>query len=119
MLGLMHRHRYLFEVVCILFIGLVPFLWYHPGHWIFSQDVDYPANPIQVFSTRLYSLNSVFLGGVDLSMAIPATPVFMGMQALLSFLGFSLGIEQLLTYSVWFTAMGLAFYYFLLSFFGI
>ena len=118
MLGLMHRHRYLFEVVCILFIGLVPFLWYHPGHWIFGQDVDYPANPIQVFSTRLYSWNSVFLGGVDLSMAIPATPVFMGMQALLSFLGFSLGIEQLLTYSVWFTAMGLAFYYFLLSFFG-
>jgi hypothetical protein len=99
-------------------MGLVPFLWYHPGHWIFGQDVDYPSNPIQVFFTRLYSWNNVFLGGVDLSQAIPTTPIFMGLQAALNFLGFSLGLEQILSYSVWFTAMGLAFYYFLLSFFG-
>ena len=53
-----------------------------------------------------------------MSQAIPTTPVFMGLQALLNFAGLSLGLAQVVSYSIWFTTMGFSFYYFMLTLYG-
>lgn len=71
--------------------------------------MDYPLFPAERFTQRMYSWNSIFLGGTDRSMDI-TTLFWTGVQVLPSISGMK-QIGEILVFIFWFTLIGLSMYY--------
>ncbi|MAF36420.1 hypothetical protein CL622_04880, partial [archaeon] len=99
-----------FELLFILFIGLIPLLWYKDGFMGFGHDMGFPLAPIDHFQDRLYTWTDRL--GPFGSNSIQVLPgVFMhGLEALLASFGIHLLEVQKITFIFWFVLPGITMY---------
>lgn len=106
-------NKRVFIHLCVIFlIGLIPLLWFKGGAVILGHDSGLPLDPITHFIDRFYVWSQRFGIGTDQSAALLGAFFIHGLEALLSFLGFSMQLEQKLQFVFWFTLPGLAMYFF-------
>ncbi len=103
-------NEYFFPLLVISLVGLSPLLWFSSGQIIAGHDSGLPLNPIVHFMDRLSTWTERYGIGADQSFAIGGFFVH-GIEALISLLGFSLTLEQYITFIFWFALPGFAFYY--------
>lgn len=98
------------EILFLLIVGLIPLLWYKSGYIGLGHDMGFPLAPVDHFLDRLYTWTDRL--GPFGSNAVQVLPgVFIhGLEALLSFLGFSLLTVQKITYIFWFILPGITMY---------
>jgi len=101
------------ELVSLFLLSAVPLLWYDPpGLLIGGVDFDTPLDPIRRFWERKFTWSTLYLGGSDRSMDIPGGFAYIGVQALLRWIGMDLLSLQKLNFIFWFFLTGLSMYVF-------
>lgn len=111
-------HNRIFQEILFLFIlSLVPLLWYEPGVVMLGHDIGFPINIIDWFKDKLWLWGfKVSNFGSDYSL-FSGILIIHGLEAFLSFLGFSIFTVQKLTFVFWFFALALAMYCLVYSFY--
>lgn len=106
------RKKLIQDIVLVVIIGLVPFLWYKGGIIIAGSDAVYPLwNPVKFYLSRFFTWDPRY--GTGVSGAIHATSLFFHLpQAVFYLLGASVITSQKLLFSFWFTGILGAIYYF-------
>lgn len=105
------KKRY-FDILIILILGLLPLLWLKDGTVILGHDSGLPLDPIAHFVDRFYVWSQRFGIGTDQSYALLGAFFIHGLEAFLSFLGFSMQVEQKIQFIFWLTLPGLSMYFF-------
>lgn len=94
----------------IFILGLVPLLWFEPGHLIKQLDFDLPLT-LARFKATFFSMWDYQNGaGLPRNLHMPAFMFFLP-QVFLGFLGLSLEVIQRIFFCIWFMLPGYAFYY--------
>lgn len=106
----------LFEVIVIFFLGLIPLLWFHGNQIVLGHDAGLTLNPVEHFLDRLFLWTKRFGFGADQTYATAGFFIH-GLEAFISFLGFSLQTAQKIAFIFWFVLPGLTMYYFTRSVF--
>lgn len=98
------------EILLLLIVGLVPLLWYKSEYLGFGHDMGFPLAPVDHFLDRLYTWTDR-LGpfGSNSVQVLPGMFIH-GLEALLSFVGFSVLMVQKMTYIFWFVLPGITMY---------
>lgn len=106
----------LYEVLLILFLSLLPFLWLSRSQIILGHDSGFWLNPVEHLKNLFYSWNHLLNFGYDWSLfngfLITQFP-----ETMFTILTGSLQRGQEITFSFWFLMMGLSMYIFINSFF--
>lgn len=95
-------------IICLL--GLTPLLWLKDGFIIAGHDAGLPLDPITHFIDRLYLWTQRYGIGSNQSFATGGFFIH-GLEALISWFGFSLTYAQRFLFIIWFALPGLALYY--------
>jgi len=93
----------------IIILGLTPLLWTTDGQMIAGHDSGLPFNNIVHFVDRLNVWTSRYGLGADQSFALGGFFIH-GLEALISYLGFSTLFAQKIMFVIWFTLPGLSMY---------
>jgi len=107
----MKHKKFIFEIIILIFIGLVPLLWFQKDNIILGHDAGLTLSPISHFQDRLNSWTERFGFGNDQSYAIPGFFIH-GLEAFVSWIGFSIQEVQKITFVFWFLLPGFTMYYF-------
>lgn len=105
---------YVFDVLLLLLIGLIPCIWFPQGAMVTGHDAGYPINIIETFKDRLYTWNSVESLGRDNTVNLGAVPIH-AIEAGWHMMGLSLYDAQKMTFICWFWAILFSMYYFALT----
>lgn len=111
------HNRVVQEILVLFVLSLVPLVWYKTGTIVLGHDIGFPVNVGDWFKDKLWLWGfkeSNF--GSDYSFFAGFLPIH-GLEAFLSWLGFSVFWVQKLTFVFWFFAPSLAMYYFVYSFY--
>lgn len=108
----MMRKRHIFQLIIILIIGFIPFLWFPNGTLILGHDSGLPFDPIVHFRDRLFLWSTHYSLGIDLNNGLLGS-VFLihGLETLLSLIGFSLQNVEKIEFAFWFVLPGVTMYY--------
>lgn len=106
------KKRIFFDLVVIFVLGLIPVLWLKDGSILLGHDAGLSLDPLVHFLDRLHVWSQRFSIGTDQSAALLGAFFIHGFEAFLSFLGISLRSGQIVQFVFWFTAPGLAMYFF-------
>ncbi len=106
------KKRILFDLIIILLLGLIPILWLKDGTVLLGHDAGLALDPIVHFLDRLHVWSQRFSIGTDQSAALLGAFFIHSFEAFLTWLGFSLHWGQIIQFIFWFTAPGLAMYFF-------
>lgn len=104
----------LFDVLLLLLIGLIPYLWFPEGAMVTGHDAGYPINIIETFKDRLYTWNTVESFGRDNTVNVGAIPIH-AIEAGWHIAGLSLYDAQKMTFICWFWIILFSMYYFALT----
>lgn len=104
------QNLYLWEIVFLLIIGLIPLLWYKEGYIALGHDMGFPLAPIDYFQDRLFSWTER-VGSFGSNQTESLAGIFIhGLEALVASLGLSLVATQKIVFIFWFTLPGIAMY---------
>jgi len=104
--------KIIFEVLAIVIVGLTPILWFHNGNQvILGHDAGLTLNPVPHFFERLFLWTERYGFGSDQVYALPGFFIH-GLEAIVTYLGASIQLQQKLTFTFWFLLPGLTMYYF-------
>lgn len=107
----MNRHSWkkiAFEIILIFLISLTPLLWFRPGALMVGHDLVTPLEPKTFLAGRLFTWNNQFFG--QSQVLILGTILVHFIDAIPSYLGFSLQSAQKLVYIFWFFLIGVSAY---------
>lgn len=107
----MKNKKVFLELLIIFILGLTPLLWFRGDEVILGHDAGLTLSPVSHFIDRLYTWTERFGFGNDQTYAIPGFFIH-GLEAFISYLGFSLQGQQKITFIFWFVIPGLTMYYF-------
>lgn len=104
--------KLLFEILSVILVGLTPILWFHNSNQvILGHDAGLTLSPIPHFFDRLFLWTQRYGFGNDQSYALPGIFIH-GLEAIVTYFGANLQLEQKLTFIFWFMLPGLTMYYF-------
>ncbi len=106
-----HIKKYIFDLLILCFLGLIPLLWFRGDEVILGHDAGLTLEPISHFYDRLFAWTDRFAFGTDQTYAIPGFFIH-GLEALISSLGLSLQKMQQVIFIFWLILPGLCMYYF-------
>jgi hypothetical protein len=102
---------YLFDIILIFILGLIPLLWFRPGYELLGgYDFTIFLNPLQELKENVFLWRERFAAGLDNTYSLPVLPYFF-LYAFPQWLGFSLYTAQKLVFIILFSLPGLAMYY--------
>lgn len=101
-----------FDSFIIFMVGLIPLLWFKGDTVILGHDAGLSFQPITHFIDRLHIWSQRFGIGTDQSPALLGAFLIHGIEAFLSWVGFSLQTQQKIQFIFWFTLPGFAMYFF-------
>lgn len=98
----------LWQVLCILLLSLIPFLWLQDGSVVIGHDTGYALLPVEHFQDRLQTWTERYGIGADQSFAVPGFFIH-GLEALIYlFAGNDLSLSQRIVFSIYMAGMGLS-----------
>jgi len=104
--------KIIFEVLVLVIVGLTPILWFHDGNQlILGHDAGLTLNPVPHFFDRLFLWTERYGFGNDQAYALPGFFIH-GLEAIVTYLGASIQLQQKLTFIFWFMLPGMTMYYF-------
>lgn len=103
--------KVLIEIAFILLIGLIPLFWFRGNQVFLGHDSGLTISPLTHFFDRLYLWTHRYGLGHDQTYALPGFFIH-GLEALVSYLGFSLQANQKIIFIFWFLLPGLSMYIF-------
>lgn len=106
------RKRIFFDLFIIVLLGLIPLLWLKDGSILLGHDAGLSLDPVVHFLDRLHVWSQRFSIGTDQSAALLGAFFIHGFESFLAWLGFSLHSGQIIQFIFWFTAPGVAMYFF-------
>lgn len=104
--------KIIFDILILALIGLAPLLWFQNANQvILGHDAGLTLNPIPHFFDRLFLWTERYGFGNDQAYALPGFFIH-GLEAIVTYLGASVQLQQKITFIFWFMLPGLTMYYF-------
>lgn len=106
------RKRINFDLLIIFLLGFLPVIWFPGSTLLFGHDSGMPFDPIIHFLDRFYVWTERLAIGTDQSFGLLGAFPIHGLEALLTWMGFSLKAEQNIQFFFWFVLPGFTMYFF-------